>query len=168
MYHIRHLNPVLLVSVVAPLALALALALAPSADAKQIQLVTPPSIVLPDWSQLSPFESEWCTDQVSAADPDVAAICYGYVRFRDSFRMRSFLVQLSRVPGAKARHELYVESQLPGVELRVLKFKVTGPVNRGGVPAGEGSAALSVDRDGEVHAIELRLPHHGPAAAVRP
>jgi hypothetical protein len=162
MKHIRHLKPAVLISAIA------ILALAPSSDANQIQPVTLPSIVIPDWSQLSPFESEWCTDHVSAADPDVAAICYGYVRFRDSFRVRSFLVQLARTPGAKARHELYVESQLPGVELRVLKFKVTGPINGGGVPAGEGSAVLSVDRDGEVRAIELRLPHHGSAAAMRP
>jgi hypothetical protein len=121
-------------------------------------------IIRPDpreFSQISDFHPDWCSDKVESAS--VAVLCYGKSLFRKSLQIRSFLVKNSR---GEAR--LYLEDQWPSVDLLKPAFGLVGPVHVAPNSKPEsGHAVLTFDRQGEVREVWLETPSLGNVRAVR-
>lgn len=115
------------------------------------------SIRAGSFSEFSGFDADFCGVN-SVAGSDVKEICFGRLRLQNqtSLSARAFL--LADTGGHRA---LFVESEIPKVELRSLEFEIMGPLNRVSEGAGLGTAAevgrarIAIDARGEVSAVEL-------------
>jgi hypothetical protein len=118
------------------------------------------------FSELSNFDSEFCGEN-DMTDSKVKQICFGRLRLlnQSSLAARAFL--FSDANGEKA---LFVEKELPKVELKSLEFGILGPLNgaRLNVAAEVGRARLAIDARGEVSSVEILTQKWGRLKVTRP
>ena len=117
------------------------------------------SIIIPDYSELSAFKSEWCA--ANSLGGTAAKVCYGYVRFRE---MKVRALEISDRGGASA---LYIDSDFQGVELTRLDISIVGPVGAGGAWMETGQASFRIDDRGEVIAVRATTARFGKLIAFR-
>lgn len=170
---------------VAVFTVVMTIAFAPTTASAQRLIVAPGagSLVIPEFprlqavsaSEIGPFESDFCAEAESVKEsrPVKAAkiLCFGHVRFREAVSARALVLKFE-----DDSRETYVELDPAPVELRVLRFKVIGPVNKingsdttspSSVLTEMGEARITIDERGEAAAVALRTPRHGIVVGTR-
>ena len=112
-----------------------------------------------DFSQVSGFQAEWCTQQLSSAAAQT--VCFGKSRFQATKSIRSVLVK--RLSGT----DLYVEDQWPGVELLKPRFGVIGPVLPSATGVESGEVLLLLNGEGVEEGLIIKTPSLGTIQAIR-
>lgn len=121
------------------------------------------SITLPDLSELSQFEAEWCAPNSAPGDRQIqiAEACYGHVRFWDSVSVRA--LEFRATNGQKF---VYVDADFRGIELLRLEITLLGPIHVSGHTNSTdsnpilptviefGQASFEIDKNGEVIAFK--------------
>jgi hypothetical protein len=114
-----------------------------------------PRIIRPnpaDFALIRNFQPEWCAAQ----------LCFGKSSFGAVARIRSILVR------SKNGDALFVEDEIPAVELMKPNFGVVGPVNSvPGFNSEIGQASLTFDGRGEVDSVRLHTPSLGVLEGAR-
>jgi hypothetical protein len=120
------------------------------------------SIIRPDpadFSQISGFRAEWCTDRLSV--PSANSVCFGKSLFQGDKAIRSVLVKKGQAA------DLYVEDEWPGVELLKPRFGLIGPVLPSATEVETGEALLLLNGEGNEEGLILETPSLGIIQAVR-
>lgn len=112
-----------------------------------------------DFSQVSGFQAEWCTDTLSTSL--VRSVCFGKSRFQAAKSIRSVLVR--KASGS----DLYVEDQWPGVELLKPRFGLIGPVLPSATGVESGEVLLLLNDKGQEEGLIIETPSLGTIQAVR-
>lgn len=112
-----------------------------------------------DFSQISAFQAEWCTDKLSASSAE--SICFGRSRFQAAKSIRSVLVKRGSAT------DLYVEDQWPGVELLKPRFGLIGPVLPSAIGVESAEVQLLLNSKGQEEGLILKAPSLGTIQAVR-
>ena len=122
------------------------------------------------YSEFSNFDSEFCGKDEGTSEV-IKEICFGRVRLQNQswLAARAFLLT-----DTQDRKFLYVENEMPKVELRSLEFPVFGPLNGStdgratiNVTAEIGKVKLTIDALGEVSTVEMLTQKLGRMKVTR-
>lgn len=131
------------------------------------------------FSEFSNFESEFCGKNQGSTQ-SIQEICFGRVRLQNqsSLAARAFLLT-----DGNNRRFLYVENEMPKVELRSLEFFIFGPLDgqindqtddqmdgqaKINMTAEIGKVRLTIDALGEVSMVEMLTQKLGRLKVTRP
>jgi hypothetical protein len=117
------------------------------------------------YSEFSDFEADFCAAN-DVANSLIKQICFGRLRLQNQVALASRAFLMTDAAGERA---LFVESEIPGVELRTVEFGIIGPLNKArlSVAAEVGRVRLSLDFRGEVSSVEMVTKKWGRLKATR-
>jgi hypothetical protein len=119
-------------------------------------IILPPQI---DASEISNFEPEFCAP--NSISGNVVKVCLGHARFQDAITIRALRLLMKTGEAL-----VYVEKDLPGVELLRPRFEIVGPLGHED-ELEVGRVHIQVDDAGEIAAVALTSPRLGQVSAVR-
>ncbi len=116
--------------------------------------------------QVSNFDAEFCSQARTSDDFSmenrIDVVCFGHMNFQETVPVRAFVLSL-----ASGKKLVYLENDLPGVELLKTTFSVVGPTE----PDPQfsptiGKSQILIGGNGEVTGLLIQLNPFGFISAV--
>ena len=138
------------------------------ARAQQLKLVPKAhhQLISANLDQVSNFDSDFCTQPQTTEhlglENRIEVLCFGHMKFHQTIAVRAFILKMT-----SGKKLVYLENDLPGVELLKTSFSVIGPTE----PDQQfeptvGRTQILIDGDGEVTGLLVELSPFGFISAV--